>query len=200
MHEVAEDAHVELQVRSGVTGEGPRKAYQQMGLQTRRKRAKGAVYERASDGYELMYTDKMVVRSNWIPNCKVERYDDSTLPDGVLHEMAQLVRRHRRGSGEGDDGNIEQIAQHLTDCTGDAMAYVVVWHGVESSSTGDTSGVASHVSGDASEVRRKDGRCTRPVKVRQRRMRQPATSMLSEKVWREMRKCIAGRDQHDGVT
>ena len=29
---------------------------------------------------------------------------------------------------------------------------------------------------------------------------QRSTSMLSDKVWREMRKQLAGRGQHDGVT
>ena len=41
---------------------------------------------------------------------------------------------------------------------------------------------------------------TQTMKVRKRRARKPATSALSEKVWQEMRRHIAGRGQHDGVT
>ena len=37
-------------------------------------------------------------------------------------------------------------------------------------------------------------------KVVKRRARRPTTSVLSDKVWREMRKQIGGRAQHDGVT
>ena len=36
--------------------------------------------------------------------------------------------------------------------------------------------------------------------VRKRRSRRPSTSVLSDKVWREMRKQITGRAQDDGVT
>ena len=79
IHAVAEGKHVELQVRSGAAGEGARKAYQKMGMRTRPKRAKGVVYERASDGYELMYIEKWVVRSNWIHTCKIRRYDNGLL-------------------------------------------------------------------------------------------------------------------------
>ena len=67
MQAVAEGQHVELQVLSGEQGENARHAYRRMGLRTKSTRAKGTVYETASEGYELMYTERMVVRSGWEP-------------------------------------------------------------------------------------------------------------------------------------
>ena len=93
------------------------------------------------------------------------------------------------------------------------MVYVVAWHDVRKLETDEkTDDVTSRVCGSGGEGRmsviqgaahgmgRADAQCTQVMGVRKRRVRQPTTSMLSEKVWREMRKHIAGRDQHDGVT
>ena len=101
----------------------------------------------------------------------------------------------------------------LFDCTGDTITYVVVWHNEGSLETDEMSDdVTSRMCGEGGEgrtsvitsavhgMRRADTQCTQTMGVRKRRARQPTTSMLSEKVWREMRKHIAGRDQHDGVT
>ena len=91
MHTVAEGQSVELQVRSDEQGEHARQAYRRMGLRTKRKRAKGTVYEAAKEGYELMYTECMVVRSRLEPECGVERYDSEGVPGNVLDEMAAVM-------------------------------------------------------------------------------------------------------------
>ena len=41
------------------------------------------VYAMASDGYELMYTERMVVRSGWEPKCVIERYDSDGIPEDI---------------------------------------------------------------------------------------------------------------------
>ena len=103
------------------------------------------------------------------------------------------------------------------------MEYVIVRHGQMTGGEGDMSGehvqrergCASNASGRRGETRY-DGvvqACMQNVRigsqtnseanevgVRKRRSRRPTTSALSDKVWREMRRQIAGRAQDDGVT
>jgi hypothetical protein len=182
-----------------------------MGMRTRPKRAKGVVYERASDGYELMYIEKWVVRSNWIHTCKIRRYDNSTLPHGLINEMARLVCEGRCDDSAEGATSIEQVTQQLMDCTDGDMIYVVAWHDECEPGMDD---VRSTVSGahnvghmGKTDVTTCDTSRThvshthkQTTKVSKRRARRPTTSALSAKVWQEMRRHIAGRDQHDGVT
>ena len=110
-----------------------------------------------------------------------------------------------------DDASIEQVTQQLVDCTGDDMIYVVAWHNECDSGTDDMRGTVSTANENRTMGATSAMTCdnsgehvnsthTQTMKVRKRRARKPATSALSEKVWQEMRRHIAGRDQHDGVT
>ena len=97
------------------------------------------------------------------------------------------------------------------DCTGDDMMYVVAWHDECDTGTDEMCSAVSrtHDDGhlgksivttcDTSEAHMNHAH-TQAMKVRKRRTRRTITSALSESVWKEMRKHIAGRDQHDGVT
>jgi len=212
IHAVAGEQQVELQVRSDVKGESARRAYRRMGLRTRRTRAKGVVYESASEGYELMYTECMVVRSAWEPTCRIERYKNSEVPGAVLDEMAHNVYMHKYGEdGARECDEMREIRENIKDCTRGDMIYVVIRHNkrtqddrCERKDEGDAlsggSGATAMPVGTRCGGGTQTSSMSSGTRVRRRQLRRPTTSALSDKVWREMRKHITGRAQDDGVT
>ena len=132
MQAVAGGQHVELQVRSDEQGAHARQAYRRRGLRTKRARAKGTVYEAASEGYELMYTERMVVRSGWEPKCGVERYENKGVPGSVLDELAAALHIHKYGSlSVRKSEEMREIKNELSDCsdcTDGMMVYVAGNH------------------------------------------------------------------------
>ena len=164
-----------------------------------------------------MYTENMVVRSRWIPNCRVEKYTEDNIPATTINEMAEIVHEYRRRTCDGDEGDMTQTIQllHLSDCTGDSMEYIVIRHAQLLGKDEGTSDEHARTAYTSSNPVPRDGTCCDTAvqacdqneqvrchnrKVVKRRSRRPTTSMLSEHVWREMRKQLSGHGQHDGVT
>ena len=156
-----------------------------------------------------------LVRSRWIPNCRIEKYNEDNIPAAIINEMAKIVHKYRRRTGDGDGGDIIQTIQHLSDCTGESMEYVVIRHDQLLENDEGTSDEHARTTYASSNPARRDGTCCDTAvqacnqseqvryhnrKVVKRRSRRPTTSMLSEHVWREMRKQLSGHEQHDGVT
>ena len=71
----------------------------------------------------------MVVRSEWAPTCRIERYKNSEVPRAVLDDIANTVYTHKNGGSSARECDaMREIEENISDCTRGDMIYIVIRH------------------------------------------------------------------------
>ena len=187
-----EPRQVELQVRSGDGGAGTRQAYTSMGMTRLKGRERSRVFTAARDGFEIMKTDEMRVRSRWRVDGEVREYVGwGAVPDEVAECMIERVCEANAGvEGYTADDARESLRGRMEE----SVRYKMVIHVGDVRADG-VGGAAAPPSPSPLHTH------THMAGADKRRtVRRPTTSRWSAGSLAEMQRHMAGRGGGDGVT